>query len=188
MSLSPVLKHACKIPANDGGECGGQQQHIGDLLRLRNREENEDEDPPHLEEGEHPCLLTETSAKSILNRLNEKARPREKAKNQNGQIEPPMRAHGMERCRKAADIVESDELVEERHAVHIVHIEIPRQTNDNDEQEPTQDVHAKDLLELTRREQIKKDNPCGEDHTDGPLCHHRKPTGEIHQPVVSMDE
>ena len=99
-----------------------------------------------------------------------------------------MCTHGMERRGEATDVVEADELVDERHAVHLIHIEIPRQTDDNDKQETAQDVHTKELLQLACRKQIEKDNPCRENHANRTLGHHRKPARKVHQPVLAMDK
>ena len=188
MGLPPVIQHPCKIPPDNRRKRGGQEQHIGDLLRLRDGEKYEYEDPPHLKECEQLRLLAKAVAKRIFHRLDEQPCPREKAEDHDGQVEPPMCTHGMERRGEAADVVEADELVDERHAVHLVHIEIPRQTDDNNEQQPPQDVHAEELFQLTCRKQIEKDNPCRENHTNGAFCHHRKPARKVHQPVLPMDE
>ena len=94
----------------------------------------------------------------------------------------------MKRRGEAADVVEADELVDKCHTMYVIHINVPRQTDDNDEQEPAQDVHTKELLQLACRKQIEKDNPCRENHADGAFRHHRKPARKVHQPVLAMDK
>ena len=188
MRLPPVVQHTSEIPPDDGRECWRQQKHIGDLFRLCNREEYEDENPPHLKERKLLRLLAKTVAEGILDRLDEDARPWEEAEDEDGQVEPPMRTHGMQRCRKSADVVEPDELVDERHAVHLVHIEIPWQPHGNDKEKSPQNVHAKELLKLTRREQIEENDPRRKNDPNRSLCHHSNPAGEVHQPVLPMNE
>ena len=99
-----------------------------------------------------------------------------------------MRTHGVQRRGKAADVVKADEFIGERHAVHLVHIDIPRQPDGSDKENAAQDVHAQQLLELTCDEQIEKYNPAREHNADRSLRHHRETAGKIHQPILTVNE
>ena len=188
MRPAPILHHTCKVPRNDRRERGRQKQHIGDLLRLRNGEEYEDEDPPHLKKGKELCFLAKAAIECISNRLHKQARPREKAENDHGQIEPPVCAHGMQRHSETADVVKADELVDERHAVYRIHIAVPRQPDRNDKQQTAHNMHPQELFKAMRHEQVEKYDRARKYNADRPLRHDGKAAGKIHQPIMSVDK
>ena len=188
MRLPPVVEHLREVPADDGRKRRNEEQHIGDLFGLSKREKDKNEDPPDLEEGKLLRLLTEAVTIGVLDRLNEQPRPREKAEQHDGDIEIPMVAYRMQRMRKAADVVEADKVVDERHPVHRIHIDVPRHTDERGKQHAAQDMHAEQKLQLTRKQQVEKDNAAGEDNADRPLRHDSKSAAKVHQPVLPMNE
>ena len=188
MCLSPVVEHLREVPSDDGRKRRNEEQHIGDLLGLGKREKDKDEDPPDLEERKLLRLLTEAVTIGVLDRLNEQPRPREKAEQYDGDIEIPVVAHRMERMRKAADVVKADKVVDERHPMYRIHIDVPRHTDKRGKQHAAQDMHAEQKLQLTRKQQVEEDNAAGEDNTDRPLRHNSKSAAKVHQPVLPMNE
>ena len=184
--FSVVAGHPLNIPADDHGQGRQQHQHVGNLFRFGDGKENEDKNPPHLQEQQFRALFPHASGKGVLDRFQQQTGPGEQPQNNDGKVEPPVYPFGMQRCGKAADVMEADKLINKIHAVILEHEDVPGHPYCCYQNQTGNYVHVQQPSQIAGKQQVQKNDRAGEHHPDRPFRHYRKAAEQIHQPVFFM--
>ena len=121
--------HPRDIPADNHRHSREHRQNIRNELRLADGKEQQHEQRPDMQEHQITHIVDTAVLHRGLHCLRQHARPREHAQNYYWEIIPEGHAVSMLCRRKARDIMEAQERVDEVHAMHRVHCIIPRRRN-----------------------------------------------------------